>query len=214
MNLLIDTNIVYWIGTLVFAFSSLLFAYLETKKQTIKQIFRSHMYVSFITTISYAIMALSLATLVTQSGEVIFWTRWLFYMGSCSILTVDIAHYNLKSNIKKTEIAIFTSITMFCGFLSSITLNNDRWLFFALSTTAYIGMLLTLFTKGTENKKSNNSIMWYVLITWSLFPIVWILAPTGLGLINTLVEAILYLALDLITKIAFGVYITKLKKIN
>jgi len=205
---------VYWIGAMVFALSSLLFAYIETKKQNIKQIFRSHMYVSFITTISYVIMALALATLVGQSGEVIFWTRWLFYMGSCSILTVDIAHYMLKSNIKKTEIAILTSLTMFCGFLASITLNNYSWLFFALSTVAYIGMLLTLFTKTNENKKSSNSIMWYVLITWSLFPIVWILSPTGLGLITTLEEAILYFVLDLITKIAFGLYITKLKRIT
>jgi sensory rhodopsin len=197
---------------MVFALSSLLFAYIETKNQNIKQIFRSHMYVSFITTISYVIMALALATLVTQSGEFIFWTRWLFYMGSCSILTVDIAHYFSKSSIKKAEIATLTSLTMFCGFLASITLNNDRWLFFVLSTAAYVGMLVTLFTKANENKKSNNSIMWYILITWSLFPIVWILAPTGLDIIRTLEEAILYLVLDLITKIAFGLYITKLKK--
>jgi sensory rhodopsin len=56
--------------------------------------------------------------------------------------------------------------------------------------------------------------MWFVMVTWSLFPVVWVLAPTGLGVFTTFVEAILYLALDFITKIAFGLYISTLQKIS
>jgi bacteriorhodopsin len=43
--------------------------------------------------------------------------------------------------------------------------------------------------------------------------VVWVLAPTGLGVFTTFVEAILYLALDFITKIAFGLYITTQQRI-
>jgi sensory rhodopsin len=50
--------------------------------------------------------------------------------------------------------------------------------------------------------------MWFVMITWSLFPAVWVLAPTGFGFLEVNIVAILYLALDLVTKIAFGIYIT------
>jgi len=203
---------IYWIGAAIFAISSLLFAYLETKKQTIKQVFRSHMFVSFITTISYVIMALMLATLIAENGELIFWSRWLFYMASCSILTVDIAHFFKIPNMKKIEIAILTALTMFCGFLASIIINIDRWWFFALSSVAYIAMLLILFKQSKESETKHNSIMWYVGITWSIFPIVWILAPTGFGIITTFNESIAYLILDLITKIAFGLYITNQKK--
>ncbi|UCH32841.1 MAG: bacteriorhodopsin, partial [Candidatus Bathyarchaeota archaeon] len=45
------------------------------------------------------------------------------------------------------------------------------------------------------------------------FPVVWVLAPTGLGVFTTFVEAILYLALDFITKIAFGLYISSRQNI-
>jgi sensory rhodopsin len=205
---------IYWIGAAIFALSSLLFAYLETKKQTIKQIFRSHMFVSFITTISYIIMAIMLATSTAENGDLIFWSRWLFYMASCSILTVDIAHFFKKPTTKKIEIAILTTLTMFCGFLASIIVNTDRWWFFALSSVAYIAMLLTLFKQSKKSETLNKSIMWYVGITWSIFPIVWILAPTGFGIITTFNESIAYLALDLITKIAFGLYITSQKNLE
>jgi sensory rhodopsin len=156
-------------------------------------------------------MALMLATIVADNGELIFWSRWLFYMASCSILTVDIAHFFKKPNIKKIEIAILTALTMFCGFLASVIINIDRWWFFALSSIAYIAMLLILFKKSNENETNHNSIMWYVGVTWSIFPIVWILAPTGFGILTTFVESIVYLALDLITKIAFGLYINQKK---
>jgi bacteriorhodopsin len=69
-------------------------------------------------------------------------------------------------------------------------------------------MLYTLFKRTHENKTNISSIAWFVLVTWSLFPLVWVLAPTGFGIIAVDIEAILYLALDLVTKIGFGIYIS------
>jgi sensory rhodopsin len=71
-------------------------------------------------------------------------------------------------------------------------------------------MLYTLFKPSNEGTSNISSIMWFVLLTWSLFPVVWVLAPTGFGILAVDVEAILYLALDLVTKIGFGTYISKI----
>jgi sensory rhodopsin len=153
-------------------------------------------------------MALALATTTAENGQPIYWTRWLFYIGSCSILTLDIAFIAKKPNLKKAEIAIFTALTMFCGFLASIIITDDRWWFFGLSTAAYLSMLYSLFKESTNNDANISSIMWFVLATWSMFPLVWLLAPTGFGILEIEIEALLYLALDIITKIAFGTYIS------
>jgi sensory rhodopsin len=82
-----------------------------------------------------------------------------------------------------------------------------------LSAVAYIGMLYILFKRYEGSSMSISSIMWFVVITWSLFPVIWVLAPTGIGIFATDIEAILYLALDFITKITFGVYITTRKRL-
>ncbi len=153
-------------------------------------------------------MALALGTAVAENGQPIYWTRWLFYIASCSILTLDIAFIARKPASEKVEVALFTGLTMFCGFLASMVVTVDRWWFFALSSAAYIGMLYTLFKRSSDERVNVTSIMWFVMVTWSLFPVVWVLAPTGLGVFTTLVEAILYLALDCTTKIAFGLYIS------
>jgi sensory rhodopsin len=205
---MIEESVVFWIGALLFAISSLMFAVLENRSNSRKNLFNSHVFVSFITTISYCVMALGLATVSAESGDLIYWTRWLFYASSCSILTLDIATIAKKTNEKKAEVAIFTTLTMFCGYLASIILTTDRWLFFGLSTAAYIGMLYNLFTKSSEDSPNISSIMLFVFVTWSLFPLVWVLAPTGFGIIAVDITALLYLALDIVTKIIFGVYIS------
>ena len=204
---MIEETFVFWIGALIFGMSSLMFAFLENRGYR-KNEFSSHFFVSFITTISYFVMALALGTVSAVNGQPIYWTRWLFYIGSCSILTLDIATIAKKPIVKKAEVSVFTALTMFGGFLASIIVTVERWWFFGLSTAAYIGMLYTLFKSSIEESPKISSIMWFVLLTWSLFPVVWILAPTGFGIIAVDIGAILYLALDVVTKICFGIYIT------
>jgi bacteriorhodopsin len=47
------------------------------------------------------------------------------------------------------------------------------------------------------------------LVIFALFPIVFVLAPTGLGLIGAAVANLLYLLLDIYTKIVFNVQLSR-----
>jgi bacteriorhodopsin len=208
VKILAEESIIYWVGAAIFGVASLMFAALHKRQHRDKLIFGSDIFVSFITTISYVTMALALGTVVAENGQPIYWTRWLFYIASCSILTLEIASIARKPAFKKVEIALFTGLTMFCGFLASIIVTADRWWFFALSTAAYLGMLYTLFHGSTDERVNVTPVMWFVMITWSLFPLIWVLASTGLGFFTTFVEAVLYVTLDFITKIAFGLYVS------
>jgi hypothetical protein len=45
----------------------------------------------------------------------------------------------------------------------------------------------------------------YIFVEWTVFPIVFLLAPTGLGLIGAIVANLLYLLLDIYAKIVFNI---------
>lgn len=203
-----EESFIFWVFTAIFGLAALAFAIIRNRRPSIHLVNTSNFFVSFITLVSYVIMALALATVTAENGEPIYWSRWLFYTASCSMLTVDIALIAGKTQIETLETAILTGLTMFCGFLASIITVDERWWFFVFSSAAYIGMLYTLFSGKTANNKAESNIMWFVLVTWSAFPLVWIMAPTGLGIISTYTEAILYGLLDLATKILFGLYLT------
>jgi sensory rhodopsin len=112
-----------------------------------------------------------------------------------------------KPNDRKYEAMFFTGLVMFNGFLASYITLFERWWFFALSSVAFVGLLLELFYDYKKQKGMMKQIMWLVIIGWSLFPVVWVLAPTGFAVITVFIESILYAILDLITKIGFGIYV-------
>jgi sensory rhodopsin len=202
-------EIIYFAGAAWFGIATIIFGMLNARKES--PAFNVELFVSFFTSISYIVMALGLATVTAPNSELIYWSRWLFYIGSCTLLTADIAHLKGLPKSKVAEVGIYTAVTMFAGFLASYVTTIDKWWFFAFSSIAYIAMLYELNRGQRDNIPQMPKILVFVTITWSLFPLVWILAPTGLALFDTFIEAILYLGLDLITKSAFGLYLYKLK---
>jgi sensory rhodopsin len=107
------------------------------------------------------------------------------------------------------KMALLTWLTMFNGFLSSYVVTSSRWIFFVLSSAAFAG-LLYMVLHGEDNPEFG-SLKPLVLVGWTLFPVVFLLAPTGVGVLGTATAEAGYLLLDIATKIAFGVMTSKLK---
>jgi sensory rhodopsin len=203
-----EETTIFWAGAVIFLLATLLFVFLEGGVKSRKWAFQDETFVFFITVVSYVVMAMGLAVGTSADGQPVYWSRWLFYIASCPILATVVARIAGKSVAEIIEVGLLTGLVMFLGFLASIVAGPEKWIFFGLSTMAYIGMLaLLLRWNSPEYLSFRVPVMGFILIFWSLFPVVWVLAPTGFGLISPPVVAILYGVLDLITKIGFGLYV-------
>jgi sensory rhodopsin len=200
-----DEIMVFQIGAIIFGLSSFIFLYSGRKKS----LFDTEFFISFITATSYALMSLSVATTVSSEGQIIYWSRWLFYLVACPLLVYDITKILNISREDYPKLALLTGLTMFNGFLASFIVTSSRWLFFLLSSIAFICLLFMIF-KGETNTKFK-SLKPFVLVGWSLFPLVFLLAPTGFGIIDTSISETLYFVLDLITKLFFGFMTIRMK---
>lgn len=194
-------NQVFLVGLVIFALSSIYF-YFEGKKKGLNSAFL----VSFITLISYVLMWQGDLTVVTEAGQAIFWTRWLFYALSCTLLMVEIAKRKGIQGGGLVELLYLTAIVMFTGFLAARDLSAVKWVHFAISCVAYALLIIkVLLGKVTESQWVNS----YIFFGWTVFPIVFLFAPTGLGLIGAGLANLLYLALDFYTKIVFYIQSTR-----
>jgi sensory rhodopsin len=203
-----EETTIFWAGAIIFLLATVLFVFLEGRVKSRKWSFQDETFVFFITVVSYVVMALGLAVGTSADGQSIYWSRWLFYIASCSLLATEVARIAGKGIAEIAEVGLLTGLVMFLGFLASIVIGPEKWIFFGLSTMAYIGMLaLLLRWNSPEYLSFRVPVMGFILVFWSLFPVVWVLAPTGFGLISPPVVALLYGALDLITKIGFGFYV-------
>jgi sensory rhodopsin len=192
---MLDT--VFIAGMLVFALSSAYFYCAGRGRKGLNSAFL----VSFVTLVSYVLMWQGKLTVTTQAGEPIFWSRWLFYGASCTLLMVEIAQLKGIKGGKLVELIYLTVIVMFTGFLAARDLTAVRWIHFAISSIAYI--LLVMQILAAEVKEAQ-WVTPYILFGWTVFPVVFFLAPTGLGLIGAAVANLFYLALDIYTKIVFN----------
>lgn len=194
-------QVIFYIGIGLFTLTSIMFFFLKKKNSKVASI---NMMVNFVTIASYILMVSGLFVVTTTTGEAIYWTRWAFYAVSCSLLMVEISMVLRIDNSNRLEILIFNAMVMITGLFASISDGLIKWLFFILSSVAYLYVLYQI----SRNRSEGNFIVTFVAIFWTGFPLVWILSPAGLILLDAFWTALLYLVLDFITKIYFGFHTT------
>jgi len=195
-------NLIFLVGLVVFALSSTYFYFAGKNKNSLNSAFL----VSFVTLISYVLMWQGKITVVTEAGQPIFWTRWLFYALSCTLLMVEIAQLKGIQGGELVQLLYLTAIVMFTGFLAARDLTAVKWVYFVISCVAYTLLVLKVLSAKVAASQWVNS---YVFFGWTVFPIVFLLAPTGLGLIGAAVANLLYLVLDVYTKIIFNIQLAR-----
>jgi len=189
-------------GLVIFAISSMYFYFAGKNKNGLNSAFL----VSFVTLISYVLMWQGDIVVVTEAGQRIFWTRWLFYIVSCTLLMVEIAQLKSIQGGGLVQLLYLTAIVMFAGFLAARDVTASKWVYFVISCVAYILLVIRVLSTKTATSKWVNT---YVFVGWTVFPIVFLLAPTGLGLIGAAVANLLYLVLDAYTKIVFSIHLAR-----
>jgi bacteriorhodopsin len=137
---------------------------------------------------------------VSEGGDDLYWTRWIFYGLSCSLLMYAISKALKFSNAEMVKLIYLTVIVMFTGALASVYQMEFKWVMFAVSTIAY---LIMIYPVVTSKAKSAASILPFIFFGWSVFPIIFLVSPEGLNLIGNPLSAGIYLGLDFLTKIVF-----------
>ena len=194
-------KIIFYIGMGIFSFTSLMFLVLKKRNPKMASV---NMLVNFITIASYIVMMSEVGVVSASTGDLIYWTRWAFYAVSCSLLMYEISMILGIDNKTVLEIIAFNAIVMVAGLYASITAVPIKWYFFTLSSIAYIYILYQI----GKNRADNNFILLFVIIFWSGFPLVWVMSPAALMVLNSFWTALIYLVLDLITKVYFGIHTT------
>ena len=192
MNIQIET--VFVVGIVLFSVAATYFLF------TYKKYFNSAFLVSFITVISYTLMLEGSLASVGAEGGAVYATRWAFYALSCTLLMYEIARFLKKSMSETIFLLYLTAIVMMTGAAAAYF---DGWYmigFFVISSVAYVRMIYPLLTAVSPHR---SAVAKYILIGWTGFPIAFLLAPDGLGLISAATAAILYLIFDVFTKVIF-----------
>lgn len=158
----------------------------------------------------------TIASLVLYAG--VIWVgdlspfRWLFYIVSCSILMVTIMKVLSVKKENHIPVLVLNGLVMFTGsFASFMRAYQEAMLVFFLVGGLFFVLQLILLAENKAKKSVSKMVWMYVLAGWCVFPIVFLLSPEAVYIINASVAAVLYLVLDLFTKVGFYMHLSKLK---
>lgn len=191
-----NTEIILWCGAAVFALSSVFF-FIRNKDS---QEFNSALWVSVITLVSHLIFIAGIGVVTNGSGDALYWTRWIGYGFSCTLLMWVIATHIGLAPQAKTDLMYATALTMVTGALASVTAGWLMILFFIIGGATYMIMMKKLWSGNMEKL---TPIKKYIYFGWSAFPLIFILSPEGYGLIPLWISLVIYLVLDIFSKIIF-----------
>lgn len=102
------------------------------------------------------------------------------------------------------------------GILGELSKGNDRWVWFSVSTVAFVMIPYILYTTVLrESTKVGNKALTnlyrnatgFLVALWVLYPVVWYLSPVGTAAISDLATNQTFAVLDLLAKAVFGLLI-------
>ncbi|CAA9397365.1 MAG: Bacteriorhodopsin-like protein, partial [uncultured Rubrobacteraceae bacterium] len=84
---------------------------------------------------------------------------------------------------------------------------------FIVSTVAMIALLYLVATRlfseaasqGGATQQVFRTLAYLTIVLWSLYPIVWLIGTEGFAAVGSTTEVLLFLILDILAKIGFGI---------
>lgn len=170
-------------------------------------------FITAIASVLYLAMAMGQGY-ATFYGHSTYWVRYVTWGLSTPLLIMVIGHLG-KSKLSTVGALIGADVLMIgTGLVATISPPPISYVWYLVSCGFFAGILYLLLVPyrheaeskypGKIGKKSFGKLVTVHIALWTAYPIVWILADSGIGLLSDGVEAMLYTLLDIAAKVGFG----------
>ncbi len=207
-----------WIGVIGFVAATAYFVLLGTRTPPGKRIF--HVITAVITGVaafSYLMMATGAGATMVDGGRLFYYFRYIDWVITTPLLLLDLALLGLASPRRNAGfIAGLIGLDLFMiltGLLAgSRSSGFGRGFWFIVSTVALVALLYLVVTRLFSEAAGQPEAVYQIFRTlayltavlWAFYPIVWLIGTEGFGAVNSAVEVLLFLILDFLAKIGFG----------
>jgi sensory rhodopsin len=195
------------IGSLVFGFG----ASRHAADRSWQILYTLNFFICLIAAGLYLAMSLGLGSQVIYDRPT-FWVRYITWFCSTPLLILDLAFLG-RTNLPITCSLLGANAYMIVtGFVGAITPKPMNQIWYLVSCGAFFATLYLLLKPYRQQAEQHyphakqvfRKLLSAHIVLWSLYPVVWILAATGFGLLSQGAETMSYTLLDLASKVGFG----------
>lgn len=167
--------------------------------------------VTGIAAVAYALMAVGVGSL-DVNGYTVQLARYADWLATTPLLVLYLAMLSRPGQRAYAGLVVADVAVIAAGIGAALTPAPEKWAFYAVGCVAYVallyGLLRTLPAALGEDADPRVDATFTTLrnltvVLWTLYPVVWLLAPTGIGVLQPEMEAIVVVYLDFISKVGF-----------
>lgn len=166
--------------------------------------------VTGVAAVAYALMAVDVGT-VTVSGRVVSVARYVDWLITTPLILLFLTMLGNTGRGSLARLIVADVALLVLGGVAVVVPGPIRWLAFAGGVAAFGVLLYELYyhiptrtTFATERTRTLFvTLRNLTIVLWALYPVAWVLAPSGIGLLTRDMAMLVIAYLDLISKAAF-----------
>jgi len=162
--------------------------------------------------IAYAAMGLGL-TATTVGEHTVYIARYVDWLVTTPLIVLYLAML-AKPSSRRTYVWLLVAdvFVIGAGIAAALNPGSQRWLFFAAGAAGYVVLLYGLLRVLPRSLGSDPdprvralfvTLRNITVVLWTLYPVVWMLSPAGIGILQAEMYTIVVVYLDFISKVAF-----------
>ena len=210
---MIDITLWFTLGTLGMVVGTAMLAYgLVLVPGDRRRLLAWMVAVPAIAAVAYGLMAMGIGGLRTPGGAVVFVPRYVDWLLTTPIHVAVIALVVGASTSVVARPVTLQSLTIVFGFLGTLVAAPLNWLLFALGGACFAGVVYTFYgdleataaAAPDETEALFRKLRAFVVVLWLVYPAIWVVAATGIGLMDGETTALVVTYIDVVAKVGFG----------
>jgi len=209
----IDITLWFTLGTIAMALGSGGLAYgFVTLSSDRHREYADVVVVTLIATVAYGLMALGIGEITTATGAAVFVPRYVDWLLTTPLHVVFIALIAGAGRRLIAKAASLQAATIVLGFLGALFGTPLKELFFLAGSLAFVGVVYLLVVEAENDAQDRDDVTAglyrklrnFVIVLWLVYPVIWLLAPTGYGFMDNETASLVITYIDVVAKVGFG----------
>lgn len=202
-----------WLGVFGMSVGAIVFGIgaHNSRNQRWQILYTLNFFICLIAAVLYLAMALKQGFSIIHDRPT-YWVRYITWFLSTPLLLLDLAFLGSSSLPLVGSLIGANQLMIATGGVATLSPKPINYIWYLVSCGAFLAILYLLLVpyrtqaeaQHPRAKKAFRKLVSVHVILWTLYPVVWILASTGLNVLDQTGEAAGYTLLDLASKVGFG----------
>jgi len=169
--------------------------------------------VGAIAAVAYALMSVGVGTVRAVDGHTVYVARYVDWLLTTPLHVVYLGLLAEASRRRLGELAVWQALTIALGLVGAYFTSPLKWLLFLAGGLTFVRVLYLLYRPiqdRVRDRRSDNvselyrKLLNFIAVLWLMYPVIWLLAPSGLGLMDLETQTLVVSYIDVVAKIGFG----------